>query len=243
MTIKIGRNQPCPCGSGKKYKKCHGGRPLPVPRQPSVSKDPIPTLIDERDAAKSKSRRQSQAQVFNDAAWELNETHARFGSAMLSASNLEGHLILALLYGEFLVQISAKAQRDGGLSKEQYKAELAAYRTKQSGMTMGQLISRLRALSVFSEDLRTRMVEASRMRNFLVHHFWRERIMTMSTPKGMWALQEELEKIETLLARVADEIEEAVKPIAARFNIGLDEAEAYADELTTRLFGDGSTLG
>ena len=21
---KIGRNQPCPCGSGKKYKKCHG---------------------------------------------------------------------------------------------------------------------------------------------------------------------------------------------------------------------------
>jgi preprotein translocase subunit SecA len=24
MTNKIGRNDPCPCGSGKKYKKCHG---------------------------------------------------------------------------------------------------------------------------------------------------------------------------------------------------------------------------
>jgi hypothetical protein len=23
--VKIGRNDPCPCGSGKKYKKCHGG--------------------------------------------------------------------------------------------------------------------------------------------------------------------------------------------------------------------------
>jgi hypothetical protein len=23
-TIKIGRNQPCPCGGGKKYKHCHG---------------------------------------------------------------------------------------------------------------------------------------------------------------------------------------------------------------------------
>ncbi|MDA8029506.1 MAG: SEC-C metal-binding domain-containing protein [Nitrospiraceae bacterium] len=21
---KIGRNDPCPCGSGKKFKKCHG---------------------------------------------------------------------------------------------------------------------------------------------------------------------------------------------------------------------------
>ncbi|HEX7776475.1 MAG TPA: SEC-C metal-binding domain-containing protein [Parvibaculum sp.] len=22
--VKIGRNDPCSCGSGKKYKKCHG---------------------------------------------------------------------------------------------------------------------------------------------------------------------------------------------------------------------------
>jgi uncharacterized protein YchJ len=25
-TAKIGRNEPCPCGSGKKYKKCHGAQ-------------------------------------------------------------------------------------------------------------------------------------------------------------------------------------------------------------------------
>ncbi len=24
--VKIGRNDPCPCGSGKKYKKCHGAK-------------------------------------------------------------------------------------------------------------------------------------------------------------------------------------------------------------------------
>jgi len=24
QTPKVGRNDPCPCGSGKKYKKCHG---------------------------------------------------------------------------------------------------------------------------------------------------------------------------------------------------------------------------
>ncbi|MGB0716251.1 MAG: SEC-C metal-binding domain-containing protein, partial [Phycisphaerae bacterium] len=23
-TPKVGRNEPCPCGSGKKYKQCHG---------------------------------------------------------------------------------------------------------------------------------------------------------------------------------------------------------------------------
>jgi len=24
MPPKVGRNDPCPCGSGKKYKQCHG---------------------------------------------------------------------------------------------------------------------------------------------------------------------------------------------------------------------------
>jgi hypothetical protein len=28
---KIGRNDPCPCGSGKKYKKCHGAATAAVP--------------------------------------------------------------------------------------------------------------------------------------------------------------------------------------------------------------------
>jgi SEC-C motif len=243
VAVKTGRNQPCPCGSGKKYKKCHGGTSLSVRRQPSVSKSSIQTLINERDAANSKVRRQAQAEVFNDADWEFNETYALFGSAMMSASNLEGQLILALLYGEFLVGIGVKAQRDGELSKKQYQAELAAYRTKQSAMTMGQLIRRLRAMSVFSEELRSRMVEASRLRNFLVHHFWRERIMSMTTLKGMRAVQEELDKIASLFARVGDEIEEAVKPIAARFNISDEESHAYVEELTTRLFGEGGSRG
>ena len=26
---KVGRNDPCPCGSGRKFKRCHGDRPLP----------------------------------------------------------------------------------------------------------------------------------------------------------------------------------------------------------------------
>jgi hypothetical protein len=29
--VKVGRNDPCPCGSSRKFKKCHLGRPLPEP--------------------------------------------------------------------------------------------------------------------------------------------------------------------------------------------------------------------
>jgi preprotein translocase subunit SecA len=32
---KVGRNDPCPCGSGKKYKKCHG-----MPGAPPLGSEP-----------------------------------------------------------------------------------------------------------------------------------------------------------------------------------------------------------
>ena len=34
--MKVQRNDPCPCGSGKKYKKCHLGQPLPGEDSPEA---------------------------------------------------------------------------------------------------------------------------------------------------------------------------------------------------------------
>ncbi|MGH9401772.1 MAG: preprotein translocase subunit SecA [Terriglobia bacterium] len=43
---KIGRNDPCPCGSGKKYKKCHGAQVAPPPAPSGAAPDggeqPVP---------------------------------------------------------------------------------------------------------------------------------------------------------------------------------------------------------
>jgi hypothetical protein len=37
MILKVGRNEQCPCGSGKKYKKCHGmNRSEPEPKRSSI---------------------------------------------------------------------------------------------------------------------------------------------------------------------------------------------------------------
>jgi hypothetical protein len=36
MPAKIGRNDPCPCGSGKKYKKCHGDSNYVAPKERSA---------------------------------------------------------------------------------------------------------------------------------------------------------------------------------------------------------------
>ncbi len=51
MILKVGRNQPCPCGSGKKYKKCHGSFTVAPPPQPSVSKSFVEQTVQRHEAA------------------------------------------------------------------------------------------------------------------------------------------------------------------------------------------------
>src|SRR5207249_3177872 len=41
---KVGRNDPCPCGSGKKYKKCHGAWRLRAFAQPAGVDVPVAVL-------------------------------------------------------------------------------------------------------------------------------------------------------------------------------------------------------
>ncbi len=36
MVAAVGRNDPCPCGSGRKYKRCHGAQPEPAPAMPQA---------------------------------------------------------------------------------------------------------------------------------------------------------------------------------------------------------------
>jgi len=43
---KIGRNDPCPCGSEKKYKKCHGG-PSMTPPPSALLEDALADMQEE----------------------------------------------------------------------------------------------------------------------------------------------------------------------------------------------------
>ena len=42
----VGRNDACPCGSGKKFKRCHGRLSAPLPAAPPVLPEAIPALME-----------------------------------------------------------------------------------------------------------------------------------------------------------------------------------------------------
>lgn len=58
---KIGRNDICPCGSGKKYKRCHIGKPLVDPRSPEFLQRAADLL--ERRVRAERRRRQTFGNV------------------------------------------------------------------------------------------------------------------------------------------------------------------------------------
>src|SRR5437016_7324140 len=51
---KIGRNDPCPCGSGKKYKKCHG-KPSMTPPPSALLDDALADMQEELLAMEEQS--------------------------------------------------------------------------------------------------------------------------------------------------------------------------------------------
>ena len=56
---KVGRNNPCPCGSGKKFKKCHGApKEAPVKRPPGPPQEVFEALMRQAQAQQAQRVRQ-----------------------------------------------------------------------------------------------------------------------------------------------------------------------------------------
>jgi hypothetical protein len=67
---KVGRNDPCPCGSGKKYKQCCLGKPQTAKTQPALAA-PIPEPPTTKGGSKPQRTRPTDAQATTAAAKQL----------------------------------------------------------------------------------------------------------------------------------------------------------------------------
>jgi predicted O-linked N-acetylglucosamine transferase (SPINDLY family) len=68
----VGRNDPCPCGSGKKFKRCHGG---PTARSPAVLPEMIPAMLQQGDALR-RAERYSEAEGVYRSMLQISPSHS-----------------------------------------------------------------------------------------------------------------------------------------------------------------------
>lgn len=124
----------------------------------------------------------------------VKEVFAYFGRAYYAANCLETGLAMAMLYVDFLAKVSEDFRRDSGkaFDRNKYEADFDAFLANQHAQVLGSLIKRVNAARSLSDDLKSKVTLANHRRNFLSHHFWRERAVEFSHGRGRDQLIEEL---------------------------------------------------
>jgi hypothetical protein len=169
----------------------------------------------------------------DDESWDIRETFAYFGRAFYMASVLEVGLAHALLLGEFLVEVRDKivASKGKGFDRKQYEADFDSFMDKQFALTMGNIIRRVEKLPDFDEDLRKRIVAAKDRRDFLTHHYWRERSVKFAAPEGRKQMRDELNEDAEAFGRLDQDIQAAMKPTREKLGIDDKVLEAYFERM------------
>jgi hypothetical protein len=114
------------------------------------------------------------------------EVYAYFGLAYYQSGVIESGIANALLYGEFLPGWKARIEQEGktNFDRKVYEAEFDAYLESRFAQSMGNLIARLDRVYTIPVELKQVIKEGKALRDFLAHHFFRERATDFVTRAG-----------------------------------------------------------
>jgi len=168
--------------------------------------------------------------------WDIRETFAYFGRAFYMASVFEVGLAHALLFSDFLAKVSVQFRltKGVGFDRKKYEIEFDAFIDKHFALTLGNLIKRIDEMALFDDALKKRIVAAKQRRDFLTHHYWRERSMDFATFSGRAAMRKELEDADNFQT-LDRAIDAALKPKRAEIGIKDEWLEKHYQHIICRL--------
>lgn len=173
----------------------------------------------------------------DEEAWDTRETFAYFGRTFYLASVLEVGLAHALMFSEFMHSVKQGFEKDRGKSfnRAAYEAAFDTFMDKQFAQTMGNIIKKVEKLPEFSVELRARIAEVKKRRDFITHHFWRERSVEFASSKGRAALRTELEADMNLFAQVDREVNAALLPVRQKLGIKEEWLEEHTKKMVQEM--------
>src|ERR1700757_2247057 len=109
--------------------------------------------------------------------WEIRETFAYYGRAVYTSSVVEVALAHVLLFAQFMKKVRDDyiATKGKGFDRKQYECDFDTFMDEQFAQTIGNLMRRVEKFSDFDDALKARIADAKKRRDFLTHHYWRER--------------------------------------------------------------------
>ena len=161
----------------------------------------------------------------DDETEHYKSVYAEFGLAIYLAQCLEHGLVNALIYIDLIPNRSRAAE-----SLEEWGALFDSYISDRFSLTLGRLIGELKKITDVEQGLSDRLKAALSSRNFLAHHFFRERAELFLSEAGRNSMLEELAEAQELFQSVETQLAEAVRPAKERIGLTQERLRAYYAE-------------
>jgi hypothetical protein len=157
------------------------------------------------------------------------DLYAHFGLAYYLAAVLEEGLAQAIMQADFLVRKrdAITAAGAAGFDRAAYEAQLDSYMERVNRMTAGAMARQLAQVTKLDPALVTQIERAIERRNFLAHHFFRERVEKFYSRQGQDELLAELLGDQELFGAVDRAVHAAMAPIREAVGMPEDLLQAH----------------
>jgi len=145
---------------------------------------------------------------------QIKETFAYFGRAYYMANVFETGLAISIMQLDFLVETRKRyvAERPKTFDRPKYEADFDAFMDHQHAKTLGNLIKSACKFSEISHLIEPHFQNAKNQRDYLAHHFFRERALEFSSRRGRERLILELDELHDVFEHAGRLLDEAMAP-------------------------------
>jgi hypothetical protein len=149
----------------------------------------------------------------------VKEVYAYYGLAMYQAQCLEFQLCILLTIQNILLRKN--------VTRQQYDELLGGASQK----TLGNLISNLRKVIVVPDNLEFNLKEALSKRNWLVHHYFRDRAVQFCKAEGRKLMIDELDKIIDRFENLDNQLTVWAYNLARKLNVTEEKVRKIAEDM------------
>lgn len=162
----------------------------------------------------------------------VKAVYAYFGLAIYFSQVLEHGLVNALVFLDLLPRRAGRP-----VPKEEWFKEFDSFMDQHFETTLGKMIRSLKSVISVPDELESLLAAALKKRNFLAHHYFKERAAEFMTRTGRDEMISELHETRILFEQADDKLDKVVKPLRERFGLTDEQLEQHFENYKAKIQG------
>jgi len=160
----------------------------------------------------------------------VKTVYVHFGLAIYFSQVLEHGLVNALVFIDLLPRRAGRP-----VPRREWFKEFNSFMDQHFETTLGKMIRSLKTAIAVPGELESLLAVALEKRNFLAHHYFKDRAAEFMTKTGRDAMICELQDARTLFEQADDKLDEVVKPLRERFGFTDEQFEQHFENYKAKI--------